>query len=120
MADYFAAKGFVVIQPTHQNSRALALPSSLPEAPLFWSSRATDVKFILDHLDEIISTVPGLTGRVDKANAAVIGHSMGGHTVAMLAGMEVTDPATSTLVNEAEPPIKGPGTNRCVRRARRT
>jgi dienelactone hydrolase len=106
MVDFFAAKGFVVIQPTHQNSRALALPSSLPEAPLFWSSRAADMKFILDHLDEIISTVPGLSGRVDQTKVAAIGHSMGGQTVAMLAGMEVTDPATGKIVNVAEPRLK--------------
>jgi len=106
IVDFFAAEGFVVIQPTHQNSRALGLPSSLPEAPLFWSSRATDMKYILDHLDIIISTVPGLTGRVDKVNVAAIGHSMGGHTVAMLAGMEVTDPSTGKIVNFTEPRIK--------------
>jgi len=102
LVDFFAAQGFVVIQPTHQNSKALALSPSLPEAPLFWSSRAKDMKFILDHLDEIIFTVPGLTGRVDKAKVAAIGHSMGGHTVAMLAGMEVTDPATGKIVNFIE------------------
>jgi pimeloyl-ACP methyl ester carboxylesterase len=106
IVDFFAAAGFVVIQPTHQNSKALALPSSLPEAPLFWSSRPADMKFILDHLDEIISTVPGLTGRVDKAKFAAIGHSLGGHTVAMLAGMEVTDPATGKKVNLIEPRLK--------------
>lgn len=106
LVDFFPAEGFVVIQPTHQNSKALGLPSSLPESPLFWSSRAKDMKFILDHLDEIISTVPGLTGRVDKANVAAIGHSMGGHTVAMLAGMEVTDPSTGETVSFIEPRIK--------------
>nr|WP_210419495.1 alpha/beta fold hydrolase [Pedobacter sp. KBS0701] len=62
--------------------------------------------FILDHLDEIIATVPGLTGRVDKAKVAAIGHSMGGQTLAMLAGMEVTDPATGRIVNAAEPRLK--------------
>jgi dienelactone hydrolase len=106
IVDFFAAEGYVVIQPTHQNSKALGLPSSLPEAPLFWSSRATDMQFILDRLDDIIATVPGLTGRVDKANVAAIGHSMGGHTVAMLAGMDVTDPATGKIVNSAEPRLK--------------
>ncbi|QRR01249.1 alpha/beta hydrolase family protein [Dyadobacter sandarakinus] len=108
VVDFFAANGFVVIQPTHQNSKALALPASLPEAPLFWSSRPADMTFILDHLDEIIATVPGLTGRVDKENIAAIGHSLGGHTVAMLAGMEVTDPATGKIVNVTEPRIKAP------------
>lgn len=106
MADYFAAQGFVVIQPTHQNSKALGLSSSLPEAPLFWSSRPADMTYILDHLDEIISSVPGLTGRVDKANVAAVGHSMGGQTVAMLAGMKVTDPATGKVVDAAEPRLK--------------
>ena len=106
MVDFFAAQGFVVIQPTHQNSRALGLSASLPEAPLFWSSRAKDMSFILDHLEEIIATVPGLSGRVDTAKVAAIGHSMGGHTVALLAGMDVTDPATGQIVNLIEPRIK--------------
>lgn len=106
LVDYFAARGFVVIQPTHQNSKALGLSASLPEAPLFWSSRPADMKVILDHLDQIISTVPGLAGRVDQANVAVVGHSMGGQTVAMLAGMEVTDPVTGKIVNAAEPRLK--------------
>jgi len=106
LADYFAANGLVVIQPTHQNSKALGLSSSLSEAPLFWSSRATDIKFIIDHLNEIISSVPGLSERVDRENIAVIGHSMGGQTVAMLSGMEVTDPATGEIVNAAEPRLK--------------
>ncbi|WP_345951584.1 alpha/beta fold hydrolase [Mucilaginibacter sp. PAMB04274] len=108
VADFFAAQGFVVIQPTHQNSKALGLPASLPEAPLFWSSRPADLKFILDHLDQIIATVPGLAGRVDQENIAAIGHSLGGHTVAMLAGMEVTDPLTGNIVNLTEPRIKAP------------
>jgi len=106
MVDFFAAEGFVVIQPTHQNSKALGLPATLPEAPLFWSSRATDMKFILDHLDKIIARVPGLTGRVDNEKVAAIGHSMGGHTLAMLAGMEVTDPETGKILNAGESRLK--------------
>lgn len=66
------------------------------------------MKFILDHLDEVISTVPGLTGRVNKTEIAAIGHSLGGHTIAMLAGMEVTDPSTGKIVNVTEPRIKAP------------
>ena len=106
LTDFFASEGFVVIQPTHQNSKALKLSSSLPEAPLFWSSRPKDMIFILDHLDEIISSVPGLNGRVDKEKVVAVGHSMGGHTVGMLAGMEVTDPSTGTILNLLEPRIK--------------
>ena len=106
LADFFASHGFVVIQPTHQDSKTLTLDPSIPEAPLFWNSRAEDMKYILDHLHEIIFTVPGLSERVDKTKVAAIGHSMGGQTVAMLAGMEVTDPVTGKIVNAAEPRLK--------------
>jgi hypothetical protein len=106
LVDFFAANGFVVIQPTHQNSKTLALDPSLPEAPLFWSSRPTDMRQILNNLDNIISTVPGLSGRVDKTNVVAIGHSLGGHTVGMLAGMEATDPDSGRKVNLAEPGLK--------------
>ena len=81
IVDFFASNGFVVIQPTHQNSKALKLDPSLPEAPLFWSSRANDMSYILDNLDKIIAAVPGLNGRVNKTNVSAIGHSLGGHAV---------------------------------------
>jgi predicted dienelactone hydrolase len=32
----------------------------LPDAPLFWHDRATDMHYILDHLDELEAAVPGL------------------------------------------------------------
>ncbi|AYB31977.1 chlorophyllase [Chryseolinea soli] len=106
LADFFASHGFVVIQPTHENSKTLALDPSYSEAPLFWKSRARDMRFIIDNLDKIIRTVPGLKGRVDLSQIAAIGHSLGGHTVAMLAGMEVTDPANGEVINLAEPRLK--------------
>jgi predicted dienelactone hydrolase len=43
-----------VIQPTHLDSTALGLRDmDLPDAPLFWRDRATDMHYILDHLDEL-------------------------------------------------------------------
>lgn len=98
-ADFYAAHGFVVILPTHQDSKALGLDPNGPEGALFWRSRATDMHFILDHLDEIASAVPGLAGRLDMERAAAVGHSLGAHTVAMLAGMQVTDANTQEVVN---------------------
>ncbi len=92
LVDFYAAHGFVVIQPTHQDSKALGLDPGGPEGPLFWRSRAQDLRFILDHLDRIEAAVPGLSGRLDRSRVGAVGHSMGGHTVAMLAGMRVTDP----------------------------
>ncbi len=92
LAEFYAAHGFVVIQPTHQDSKALGLDPNGPEGPLFWLSRAQDMHFILDHLEEIFAAVPGLEGRTDADRIAAVGHSMGGHTVGMLAGMPVKDP----------------------------
>jgi dienelactone hydrolase len=106
LVDFYAAQGFVVIQPTHQSSKTLNLDPSGPEGALFWRSRATDMHFILDHLDQIEATVPGLSGRLDRSRIAAVGHSMGGHTVGMLAGMRVTDPHDGKEVDLSEPRIK--------------
>ena len=106
LVDFFAAEGFVIIQPTHQNSRTLGLDPNGPEGALFWRSRALDMRFILDHLDQIAATVPGLSGRLDRNKIVVVGHSLGGHTAGMLAGMQVTDPTTGVVVNLAEPRLR--------------
>ena len=99
LVDFYAAHGFVVIQPTHQSAKSLGLDPDGPEGALFWRSRAQDMRFILDHLDEIEAAVPGLSGRLDRTRVAAVGHSAGGHTVAMLAGMRVTDPVNGEVVD---------------------
>lgn len=80
--------------------------SKSPEAPLFWRSRAEDMKRILDGLDFVEAAVPALQGRLDRNRVAAVGHSMGGHTVGMLAGMRVRDPGNGEEVNLYEPRIK--------------
>ena len=110
LADFWAARGFVVIQPTHLSSKTLSGVPSVdpdgPEGPMFWRSRAEDIKRVLDRLDAVEAAVPGLGGRLDRARVAVAGHSMGGHTAGMLLGMRVADPLDGTDVDMAEPRIK--------------
>ncbi|MEV4744756.1 chlorophyllase [Streptosporangium sp. NPDC049248] len=106
LAGFWAAHGFVVIQPTHLSSRTLSLDPDHPEAPLYWRSRAEDMKHILDRLDAIEAAVPQLLGRLDPSRVAVAGHSMGGHTASLLLGARLTDPHDGTEVNLAEPRIK--------------
>jgi pimeloyl-ACP methyl ester carboxylesterase len=106
LTEFFSSNGFVVIQPTHLDSKILNLDKTGPEGPTFWKSRAKDVHFILDNLDKIVSSIPGLDERVDKTKVSAIGHSLGGLTVGMLAGMEITDPVTGEIVNLAEPRLK--------------
>jgi predicted dienelactone hydrolase len=106
LANFWAAHGFVVIQPTHLSSRTLSLAPETPGAPLYWRSRAEDMTRILDRLDEIEAAVPQLSGRLDRSKVAVAGHSMGGHTASLLLGARLTDPDDGTEVNLAEPRIK--------------
>lgn len=114
LAHFWAAHGFVVIQPTHLSSRSLRLDLNVPGGPLFWKSRVQDMTHIIDQLDVIEASVPQIAGRLDRNRIAVAGHSMGGHTASMLLGARLTD-EDGTIVNLAEPRIKagvlmaGPG-----------
>ncbi|HBF85573.1 MAG TPA: chlorophyllase [Streptomyces sp.] len=106
LAHFWAAHGFVVVQPTHLSSATLRLDPATPGAPLFWRSRAEDMTRVLDGLDAIEAAVPQLLGRLDRDRVAVAGHSMGGHTASLLLGARLTDPQDGTEVDLTEPRIK--------------
>jgi predicted dienelactone hydrolase len=103
LCNFWAAHGFVVIQPTHLSSKSLSLDPTTLGAPLFWRSRAEDMRHILDELDLIEASVPGLRGRLDRSRVAIAGHSLGGHTAAMLMGARLTDPKDGSVVDMIEP-----------------
>ncbi|MEU2793853.1 chlorophyllase [Streptomyces sp. NPDC007100] len=105
LANFWAAHGFVVIQPTHLSSRTLNLDPGTPGAPLYWRSRAEDMKHVLDRFDAIEAAVPQLRGRWDRSRVAVAGHSMGAHTASLLLGARLTDPDDGTEADLAEPRI---------------
>jgi predicted alpha/beta-hydrolase family hydrolase len=108
IADFWAAHGFAVIQPTHLSSRALSLsPDEYPEAPWFLRSRVVDFKLILDELDQIETLFPQIQGRLDHTRIAVVGHSGGGHTASRLMGARGNDPTHhETYEDLFEPRIK--------------
>lgn len=106
LANFWAAHGFVVIQPTHLDSRTLSTNPDVPGVTAPWRTRAEDMTSVLDRLDVIEAAVPQLLGRVDHSRIAVVGHSMGGHTASLLLGARLTDPHDGTEVDLAEPRIK--------------
>ena len=74
LADYWAAHGFVVVQPTHLDSSRLALASDDPRRKDFWRFRVADIRRVLDELAAMIAAVPGLGERADTFRIAVAGH----------------------------------------------
>jgi len=94
LADFWAAHGFAVIQPTHLDSRTVGLAADDPRTPRIWRFRVEDMKRILDQLDLLEAAVPGLSGRLDRSRIAAAGHSFGGQTAGCLLGVRVLDPET--------------------------
>lgn len=90
LANFLAERGFVVIQPTHANSKVAGFPADAPGAPLFWRERVKEMTLILDGLDAIEAMLPVIAGRLDRDRIAAVGHSLGGQTVGLLLGARVT------------------------------
>ncbi|TDE41966.1 chlorophyllase [Nonomuraea mesophila] len=89
LADHWAAHGFVVLRPTHLESRTLGLPPKDPRTPRIWRFRIEDLKRALDGLDLLEAAVPGLGGRIDRSRIAVAGHSWGAQSASALLGARV-------------------------------
>ncbi|MEU0936316.1 MULTISPECIES: chlorophyllase [unclassified Embleya] len=106
LVDFWAAHGFVVIQPTHLDSRTVGLPQDDPRTPRLWRFRVQDMKRILDRLDLLEAAVPGLGGRLDRSRIAAAGHSFGGQTAGNLLGLRVLDPVSQKAEDLSDPRIK--------------
>ncbi|MBC6700157.1 alpha/beta hydrolase family protein [Hymenobacter puniceus] len=106
LVQYWAAHGFVVLQPTFLDSRTLALPPDDARTPAIWRFRVEDMKRVLDQLDQLEAAVPGLTGRLDRSRMAAVGHSYGAQTVGMLLGARVVAPDGRVGEDLSDPRIR--------------
>jgi dienelactone hydrolase len=118
LAHFWAAHGFVVIQPTFLDSRTLhpdpkashgeAVKAYLtdPRKLLMWRFRVADMTRILDQLDVLEAAVPSLSGRLDYSRIAVAGHSFGAQTAGMLLGARVLGPDGTPGEDLLDPRIK--------------
>ncbi|MFD5625827.1 alpha/beta hydrolase family protein [Streptomyces sp. NPDC127072] len=92
LVDRWAAAGFVVVQPTHLDSRRNGIGWDDPRFATIWRVRISDLHAVLDGLDDIlVQAGGGLRARVDRERVAVVGHSWGAQTVGALLGTRVLD-----------------------------
>jgi predicted dienelactone hydrolase len=112
LTEFWAAHGYVVIQPTHIESASIGLPRDDPRLPSAWKDRILDMRFILDSLGEIERQAPLLKGRMDPKHVIAAGHSFGGHTAAALTAAhmpdmnaDLTDPRIAAAIMLAPPPL---------------
>lgn len=88
---FWASRGFVVVQPSHLDSRRDGISFEHPEFGRVWTERREDLVRALDQFDTVEAAVPGLAGRVDRDRVVVAGHSWGAQTAQLLLGARVLD-----------------------------
>lgn len=106
LADYWAAHGFAVIQPTHLDSRMLGLAPNDPRRTRFWRFREEDLAAVLGGLDRIENEALMIRGRLDHSRIAVAGHSWGAQTASTLLGATHPDPDDGSVVNRKDDRVR--------------
>jgi predicted dienelactone hydrolase len=108
LLSFWAAHGYVVVAPTHEDSISLRLrggeSASMKDVlrkfgtdPQLRIGCVLDDKLILDRLDDIEYELPDLDGRIDASRIGIAGHSAGAMTTALMAG------------TRCDMPVNGPG-----------
>jgi dienelactone hydrolase len=105
LVDRWAAAGFVVVQPTHLDSRRNGIGFDDPRFGTIWRVRIADLHAVLDNLGDILDEA-GLSGRVDEGRVAAVGHSWGGQTVGTLLGARVLDADGTPGEDFAHPAVR--------------
>lgn len=88
---FWASQGFVVVQPTHLDSRRHGIGFDDERFGTIWSRRHDDLVRILDQFDAIERALPGVAGRMDRNTVVAAGHSWGAQTVQMLLGARIVE-----------------------------
>lgn len=101
LVDHWTAHGFVVVQPNHLDAQGLSAGD--PRNDDLWRIRIRDLRQVIDRIDAILGSVPGLGQRVDTGRLAVAGHSYGATSASALVGARVVgaDGALSESAKDA-------------------
>ncbi|MFI1934141.1 alpha/beta hydrolase family protein [Streptomyces sp. NPDC020330] len=91
LVDRWAAAGFIVVQPTHLDSRRHGIGWDDPRFATIWRVRITDLHAVLDGLDDLLRQAGDLEDRADRERIAIVGHSWGAQSAGAILGARVLD-----------------------------
>jgi predicted dienelactone hydrolase len=99
LGEYWASYGYVIIHPSHDDSRQDSgyrggVLQVLRDSRL-WESRPKDISFVIDSLGQIEKLAPELRGKLDRGRIGIGGHSYGAYTAQAIGGATVTMPGDS-------------------------
>jgi pimeloyl-ACP methyl ester carboxylesterase len=106
LVDYWTARGFAVLQPTHLDSLTLGLAPEDPRTPEIWRFRIDDLTRTIGNLDVLEAAVPGLAGRLDRSSIVAAGHSWGATTASALLGARVVGSDGKPGEDMSDPRVK--------------
>ena len=99
--DHWVSHGYVVIAPTHKDSKSLGFDIAKAGGPAMaqvMTSRIADMRFIAAHMTDIAARVPGLATKMNTSQLVAAGHSMGGFTALAAAGVRMKNKADGSLL----------------------
>lgn len=109
---FWATHGYVVIQPTHDDSLQLrrergdAIAGSLREIltdSKSWEARARDISFLMDSFTEIERRLPQLKGKMDAKRIGMGGHSLGAYTSMLIEGATLYEASSTQQFRDERP-----------------
>ena len=105
VGDHWASHGYVVIQPTHPDSRSTGFDMATVEPRVMEGivrRRMVDMSLVLDHLRLLETQVPELAGKMDHESLVAAGHSMWAATTLSVTGMVIENPFSRQKIASQE------------------
>lgn len=105
MADHWASHGYVVVQPTHPDSRSTGFDMATVEPRQMEGiirQRLHDMSVVLDNLSNLETVLPALAGKMDSKSLIAAGHSMGAATALSVNGMVLQNPFSRQKLESSE------------------
>jgi hypothetical protein len=102
VVDHWVSHGYVVMLPNHPDANFGWMPSGEDGMHGNNMTRAADLSFLVDNVDQIIAAVPELEGKFDQERIIAAGHSVGSLIAMYNTGLEIRHPATGEIRSHKE------------------